>query len=132
MTSFPGGRPVPPAVALLGFALVSAGDGRSEVTFEGRPEFANLMGYVQGGFVAAMLDAAGSTALLASLPVDRLCPTIELKTSFFRPAPLGPLVARGRVLHRGSTIAFLEASLYDPDETLLATSTATARIVTTG
>lgn len=130
MTSFPGGRSLPPAVELLGYSLVSAGDGRAEVSFEGRPEFANLMGFVQGGLVAAMLDTAASTALLATLPSDQRCPTIEMKTSFFRPVPLGPLVAHGKVLHRGSTIAFLEASLYDPDGTLLASTTATARIVT--
>lgn len=136
MTHFPGGRPLPPAVAMLGYELSWARDGTAEVLFTAQPSFANLMGNVQGGFVAAMLDATAATALLAQLPVDQVAPTIEMKTSFFRPVPLGRLIARGKVLHRGTSIAFLEASLYagddaDPagNETLLAAQTATARIV---
>jgi uncharacterized protein (TIGR00369 family) len=131
-SALPGDRPVPPAVSLLGYTLESLEDGVATVRFFARPEFANLMGYVQGGFVAAMLDAAASTALLAVVSSDQRTPTVELKTTFLRPVPLGTLRARGRVVHRGATIGFLEASLYDPDETLLATMTSTARIVSSG
>ncbi|MGH8860174.1 MAG: PaaI family thioesterase [Jatrophihabitantaceae bacterium] len=131
MSGFVGGRPVPPAVELLGFTLISADPdlGVAEVDFTGRPEFLNLMGYVQGGYLAAMLDAVSSTAVLAQLPADQLAPTIEMKTSFLRPAPAGRIVGHGRVVHRGRSIAFLEGSLSDPDGALLATSTATVRIV---
>jgi acyl-coenzyme A thioesterase PaaI-like protein len=38
--------------------------------------------------------------------------TIEMKTSFLRPG-LGRLVARGRLLHRSTTLAFCDALLYD-------------------
>lgn len=132
MTTFMGNRPLPNAVALLGYEVLGADPdaGTAEVSFVGRVEFTNLMGNVQGGFLAAMLDAAASSALLAQLPDEQAAPTIEMKVSFLRPAPVGRLIGRGRVVHRGKSIAFLEGALYDPDDVLLATATATARIVT--
>ena len=87
------------------------------------------MGNIQGGFISAMIDGAASTALLAQLPDDHFAPTIEMKTNFLRPIPVGRVYGRGRVVHRGKSIAFLEASLHDADGTLLATGTTTVRIV---
>ncbi len=129
--TFPNGRPLPPAVELLGYRLLEVDAERGEVQAEflARAEFANLMGNVQGGFLTAMLDAVASTALLAQLPADHFAPTLELKTSFVRPAPLGRLLGHGRIVHRGNSIAFLAGELTDPDGALLATSTATAKIV---
>ena len=131
MSAFPGGRELPPAVALLGYSLTSADPdlGVAEAEFVGRAEFLNLLGSVQGGFVTAMLDAVASTALLAQLPSDHFAPTIELKTSFLRPVPAGRLLGRGRVVHRGRTIAFLEGELRDPSGALLATGSTTVKIV---
>jgi uncharacterized protein (TIGR00369 family) len=125
------GRALPPAAATLGIELscFDAERGEVEVFFTGRPEFTNLMGGIQGGFVSAMLDATASAAVLAQLPSDHFAPTIEMKTSFFRPVPVGRLIGRGRVLHRGKSIAFTESSLYDEAGELLASATATARIV---
>jgi uncharacterized protein (TIGR00369 family) len=122
---------LPPAVELLGYSLISADPalGVAEASFVGRAEFLNLLGSVQGGFVAAMLDAVASTALLAQLPPDQFAPTLELKTNFLRPVPPGPLLGRGRVVHRGGSIAFLEGELRDPADALLATASTTVKIV---
>ena len=132
MSGFLAGREMPPAVTLLGYSLLSVDPerGEAEVEFLGRPEFRNLLGGIQGGFVTAMLDAAASSAVLAQLRPDQFAPTLELKTSFLRPVPTGRLVGRGRVVHRGRSIAFLEATLHGPDDLLLASATATVRIVT--
>lgn len=133
MTEFPGGRKLPPAVQLLGYRLLSADPERGEARAEflARPEFLNLMGNVQGGFLSAMLDAVAATALLAQLPPDQLAPTLELKSSFIRPAPAGRILGSGRVVHRGRSIAFLAGELTTEDGALLATATATVRIVRT-
>lgn len=132
MTAFPGGRQLPPAVALLGFELswADADTGEVEVFFTPRADFANLMGNVQGGFVAGMLDATASSALLARLDATQVAPTIEMKINFVRPTPIARLTARGRIVHQGGSIAFLEATLHDAEGQLTATATATARIVT--
>lgn len=129
-----GRGPLPPALQTLGFSLtsVSRDPGEVEGTFVGRPEFANLLGGIQGGFLAAMLDGCVSCALLATLPTGHFAPTLELKLNYLRVAPIGMITGRGRVVHRGSTIAFLAGELYDPDGKLTTTATATARVIRRG
>jgi uncharacterized protein (TIGR00369 family) len=127
-----GRSPAPPAAATLGWELLSVDpdEGTIEVAFEASEAFTNPMGNVQGGFLAAMLDDTLGPALVATLEAGRFAPTLELKVSFLRPAQRGRLIGRGRVVHRGGTIAFLEGSLSTPAGLLVASATATARIVT--
>lgn len=99
--------------------------------FDAKPEFSNPMGHVQGGFLAAMLDDTLGPALVATLPANHFAPTIELKVNFIRPAKPGRLIGTGRVVARGGTIAFLAGELMNEHGELVATATATARIVKT-
>jgi uncharacterized protein (TIGR00369 family) len=123
----------PPAAALLGWSLVAIDPdaGTIEVAFDAHEGFTNSMGVVQGGFLAAMLDDTLGPALVATLEPDQFAPTIELKVNFLRPARPGRLVGTGRVVHRGGTIAFLEGDLRDVEGAVIATATATARIIRT-
>jgi uncharacterized protein (TIGR00369 family) len=127
-----GRKPQPAAAALLGFELlaVDAEAGTIKVKFQGKPEFANPMGNIQGGILAAMLDDTLGPALVATLGPNQFAPTIELKVNFIHPAQLGPLIATGRVVARRRAIAFLSGELHDERGELLATASATARIVT--
>jgi uncharacterized protein (TIGR00369 family) len=126
-----GRKPPPPAAVTLGFKLLEIDPERGEirVQFEAKPEFLNPMGVVQGGFVAAMLDDTLGPALVCTLPPGQFAPTIELKVNFIRPAPLGVLIGAGRIVSRGGTIAFLSGELRTEQGDLIATATATARIV---
>jgi len=126
-----GRKPPPPAAVTLGFKLLEINPERGEirVQFEAKPEFLNPMGVVQGGFVAAMLDDTLGPALVCTLPPGQFAPTIELKVNFIRPAPLGVLIGAGRIVSRGGTIAFLSGELRTEQGDLIATATATARIV---
>ena len=127
-----GRAPMPPAAATLGWELVAADPdaGTIEVAFAAGPEMANPMGNVQGGFLAAMLDDTLGPALVATLDDGQFAVTLELKVNYLRPASAGRLTGRGRVVHRGGSVAFLEGSLSDADGVALATATATARIIT--
>jgi uncharacterized protein (TIGR00369 family) len=129
-----GRAPMPPAAATLGWELVDADPevGTIEVAFTAGPELTNPMGNVQGGFLAAMLDDTLGPALVATLGAGQFAVTLELKVNFLRPASVGRLTGRGRVVHRGGSVAFLEGSLADAGGATLATATATARIITTG
>jgi uncharacterized protein (TIGR00369 family) len=126
-----GRAPAPPAATTLGWTLsrVDPERGEIEVTFEAGRAFTNPMGNVQGGFLAAMLDDTLGPALVATLPAGEFAPTLELKVSFLRPAKPGRLTGRGRVLHRGGTIAFLSGELTDDEGDVVAAATATARVV---
>ena len=48
----------PPSSKLLGWHLLDARprDGWVRIGFDGKPEFCNPAGFVQGGFLSAMLD----------------------------------------------------------------------------
>lgn len=119
----------PPAAALLGWKALSLEPGCVRVRYTARPEFANPQGAVQGGFLAAMLDDAMGPALFTLLAAEDFAPTIEMKISFLRPARAGTLIAEGRVLHQTRSLAFLEGTLATEDGDLVATATATARII---
>jgi uncharacterized protein (TIGR00369 family) len=126
-----GRKPAPPAAATLGFKLleIDAEKGTIRVQFEAREQFLNPLGNVQGGFLCAMLDDTLGPALVATLPKDHFAPTIELKVNFIKAAKPGVLVGTGRVVSRGATIAFLSGELSTERDELIATATATARIV---
>lgn len=53
----------------------------------------------------------------------------QLNVSFLRPVRPGRLIGKGRVVHRDGDLVFLEASLLDGDAAVVATATATARVI---
>jgi uncharacterized protein (TIGR00369 family) len=54
--------------------------------------------------------------------------TIEMKTSFMRPA-IGPLTARGELMHRTATMAFTQATVLDAAGKACAHATGTFKFV---
>jgi len=117
----------PPATETIGFRVVRVDQANKEIeaVCEGRPAFCNPAGQVQGGFVMAMLDETMSVAAVVASGMTAFVPTLEMKTSFFRPALPGPLTVIGRVAKWGRQICFLEGELYDPEGRLLAKATST-------
>ena len=49
--------------------------------------------------------------------------------NFLRPVRPGRVVGRGRILHRYGDLAVLEARLFDDADGIIATATATARVI---
>lgn len=121
----------PPAAATLGMSVkaVDADRREFEAAFEAQSGFVNPAGNVQGGFLAAMLDETLGPALAATLEPDEFAPTLELKVNFLRTARPGTLTGKGRVVHRGRSIAFLAGELFDDTGSILATATATAKVM---
>ena len=113
----------------LGFRMlrVSQADKEVEVAFDARAELlANPMKQVQGGYLCAMLDECMSVACMVASQMTAVAPTVEMKTSFFRPALPGPLRGVGRVVRWGKTLAFTEGELYDGEGRIVAKATGTA------
>ena len=120
----------PPAATLLGWEPVSVDPeaGTIEVTFTVTEQFLNLIGVIQGGFLAAMLDATLGPAVIATLGPGQYAPTTDLHVQFLRPARAGRLTGRGRVVRRGKDIAFMAGELLDDAGQIVAVATATAQI----
>lgn len=116
-----------PFVHHLGFVLQHFDGGESAITFDPRPEHLNSFGVVHGGACMTLLDVAMAVAA-RSVAKESGIVTIEMKTSFMRPAQ-GALLARGILKHRTATMAFVEATIVDADQRACAHATGTFKYV---
>ncbi|MEQ6435551.1 PaaI family thioesterase [Comamonas sp. w2-DMI] len=112
-----------PFVHELGFTLRKMEGGQSELHYTARPEHLNSFGVTHGGASMTLLDVTMAVAA-RSVQADMGVVTVEMKTSFMQPAR-GALVARGRLLHRTSQMAFTEGHIYDAEGRLCAHATGT-------
>ncbi|BCK56669.1 thioesterase [Nocardia wallacei] len=125
---------MPPAARTLGleFVDIDPEEGTIELAFSATEAFTNPMGQVLGAFLAAMLYDTVGPVLLATLGPEEFQSTLDLNVRFLRPVRPGRIAGRGRVVHREGDIAQLEASLADSGGAVLATATATARVIRFG
>ena len=100
-----------PFVELLDFELLSMADGHAEIAFDPTGHHLNSFDVVHGGASMTLMDVVMAHAARSVEPAMG-CVTIEMKTSFMRAAK-GPLLAKGKLLHRTATMAFTEASMFD-------------------
>lgn len=127
---FKNANPLPPATELLGFKLIQIDldEKRLEASFTIKPEFLNPHGSVQGGLVTGFLDEVMSGALFMATDLKAATPTLEMKTSFLRPLTTQTARAVGRVVRQGSAFGFTSGELFNSDDVLCATATATSII----
>jgi len=94
-----GELPLPRVSETLGSKIikVSPDDGSIEIQFEGKEEFTNPIGCIQGGLLAAMLDDTLGPAIGCTLKENEFALTLELKTQFIAPAKQGILLGYGRL-----------------------------------
>jgi len=96
------------------------------------PGHTQLYGTAHGGILSGMLDAAMALALLAKMPADEGCATIEMKVNFTAPGNPGELIGTGTVIDMGRRIAVARASIHDGDGRLVASSQGTFMRFKTG
>jgi uncharacterized protein (TIGR00369 family) len=116
-----------PFVANLGFTLEKFENGTSELHYSPRAEHHNSFDITHGGAVMTLLDVVMATAA-RSVAQEMGVVTIEMKTSFMRPAKTTGdehLVAKGLLLHRTKTMAFTDGKVYDASGQLCAHATGT-------
>lgn len=120
-----------PSAITLGRRLLGHDQDRGWIKFgfEGKTDFTNPAGRVQGGFLAAMLDdTMGPVVLLKS--GGALYPSsIDMNVSFLAAAKPGPLVCEGEVLRLGKSVGFVEGRLMDGDGRLIARATSSVLLV---
>jgi uncharacterized protein (TIGR00369 family) len=111
----------------MGFELTKFEGGESEIRYTPRPEHLNTFDVTHGGACMTLLDIAMAAAARSQTPESGIV-TIEMKTSFMQPS-VGPLHARGRLMHRTATLAFVEATIHDAQERACAHATGTFKYV---
>lgn len=121
-----------PFVHHLGFTLEKFEGGESELHYAPLPEHLNSFDVTHGGALMTLLDVVMATAARSVEPEQGVV-TIEMKTSFMRPAKVLPgqsLVAKGRLEHRTRSMAFTEGRVFDAQGQLCAVSTGTFKYMT--
>jgi uncharacterized protein (TIGR00369 family) len=122
-------RNQPTGSQTLGFRMLAVDQATKsvEVEFDAKAELLlNPMKQIQGGYLCAMLDECMSVACMVASGMTAVAPTLEMKTSFFRPGIPGKLKGVGKVVKWGRQVAFTEGELYDAEGRLLAKATGTA------
>ncbi len=128
--SIPFGATIP-FVDHLGFTLEKFAGGESELHYAPQPEHLNSFAVTHGGAVMTLLDVVMATAARSAEPALGVV-TIEMKTSFMRPAKVAmgdKLVAKGALQHRTRSMAFTEGRVYDAEGQLCAVATGTFKYV---
>ena len=122
---------LPPAAKLLGWHLLDArpAEGWIRIGFDGKPEFCNPAGFVQGGMLAAMLDDTMGPAVFVMTEGRLYTTTISMTVNFLSPAVPGPIIGEATVTQLGKTIAFVEGKLTSNGGTVLATASTSVRLV---
>jgi len=125
--------PAPPCATLLGWRLLDARpeEGWIRIGFEGKREFCNPAGFVQGGILSAMLDDTMGPAVFIKTDGRLFTATISMTVNFLSPAKPGPIIGEAKVVQIGKSVAFVEGKLLAEDGTVLATATTNARLVET-
>src|SRR5712675_1523926 len=114
-----------PVARLIGFEAKEIADGRAVVTLAAGPQHANPMGTLHGGILCDIADAAMGMAFASTLAPDESFTTVELKINFFRPVWRAQLRAEGTVLQRGHTIGYVECTITDEENRLIAKAAST-------
>jgi uncharacterized protein (TIGR00369 family) len=123
--------PMPPCAAHLGWRMLGhdAPGGWVRIAFEGRDEFRNISGFVQGGMLAAMLDDAMGPAIVLMTQGRCSGVTVGMNLSYLAPARPGTLVCEAKVVQLGKSIGFVEGTLSDGEGVVVARATAHVRLV---
>jgi uncharacterized protein (TIGR00369 family) len=123
--------PTPQCSRLLGWHVldVRPNDGWIRIGFDGKAEFCNPAGLIQGGILCAMLDDTMGPAVFVKTEGRLYTATISTTVNYLAPAKVGPIIGEASVLRLGSVVAFVEGKLMDASGLVLATATTNARLI---
>lgn len=102
-----------PIARLLGARVLSVEEGRILIEFAVKDDFFHPGGAVQGGIVTAYADMCMAMAAHTLFEQGEFFATTALTVNFLAPVSQGPVVGEGRVLKKGRSTVFLEATLRD-------------------
>jgi len=86
-------------------------------------------GFVHGGVMASVVDAAAFWAVFPQVERGKGLTTVEVKLNYLAPAQKGKLVAHGRCIKMGKTLALGDTQVKDDSGTLISHGTATMMVV---
>lgn len=117
-----------PFYRLLGMKVLEIQDGECRIEMPFRKKLTHPYGIAHGGAIASLADSAVAIALISLVkPTDRIT-TIEFKINFFTPISQGKLMAKAKIIYRGSKIAVGDVEVINEHGKLVAKVIATYNI----
>lgn len=118
-----------PYFSLLSMKIMDLEWGTSVLEVELQEKHLQPFGFVHGGAIASVMDAATFWAVFPQVKDGMGLTTVEIKVNFLAPVREGKLLAKGRCIKIGKTLALGDATIYDGNGNLLGHGTATMMIV---
>lgn len=119
-----------PFAALLGVEFLSAAPERITARLTVREDLCTRPAVLHGGAMMAFADTIGAAGTLINLPAGAGTTTIESKTNFFAPAPVGSeILGEATPLHRGRRTMVWQMRVTNRNGRLLALVTQTQLVL---
>ena len=123
----------PPYADLIGMKITLVSKDKVLAELPVREALNNRFGVLHGGAVMSLADNIGGTATFANLREGERTATIESKTNFFAPIPVGDTAfAECTPLHKGRTTMVWQTRITRSDGRLCALVTQTQIVIAAG
>jgi uncharacterized protein (TIGR00369 family) len=118
-----------PYFSLISMEIKELQWGTSILEVELEEKHLQPFGYVHGGAIASVIDAATFWAVFPQVKDGMGLTTVEIKVNYLAPVQKGKVVAKGRCIKMGRTLALGEAYINSAEGNLIAHGTATMMII---
>ena len=119
-----------PFAELLGIEVVSASPDKIVAEMTVRDDLCTRPAVLHGGAIMAFADTLGAAGTIVNLPEGAGTTTIESKTNFVTPAPVGTtVVGEATPVHRGRRTMIWQTRVLGPEGRLLALVTQTQLVL---
>jgi 1,4-dihydroxy-2-naphthoyl-CoA hydrolase len=119
-----------PFAELLGIKVVSASPDKIVAEMTVREDLCTQPAVLHGGAIMAFADTLGAMGTLVNLPQGAGTTTIESKTNFVAPAPVGTrVVGEATPIHRGRRTMIWQTRVSAPEGRLVAIVTQTQLVL---
>ena len=120
-----------PFAALMGIEFVSAAPDRVVAELVVREDLCTRPPVLHGGAIMAFADTLGATGTILNLPEGAGTTTIESKTNFVAPAPVGSkVIGEATPVHRGRRTMIWQTRVTTQEGRLVALVTQTQLVLT--
>ncbi|MEC0175103.1 PaaI family thioesterase [Paenibacillus favisporus] len=123
------GKEASPVEQLLGIKPVTIDPGQVLFEMETTESHSNPQGTLNGGITSTLADIAMGVAFGTTLQPEESFTTIELKINFLKPIWSGLIRAEAKVMKKEQIIGFIECSVFDEKQSLVAFATSTCMIL---
>lgn len=117
-----------PISQLMGIEVQPGEPGQATLFLNVSERMHNPMGFVHGGVISLLADAAMGIAFGRTLADQEAFATVEMKVSYMRPVKDARLTAEARLVQRGLRIGFVECEIRDHRSRRIAQASCTCTV----